>query len=44
MTVIGLTAGAHCTGDHAERLRQAGAHVVAASYAEVALLVQDFAT
>jgi beta-phosphoglucomutase-like phosphatase (HAD superfamily) len=44
MTVIGLTAGSHCAADHADRLRQAGAHVIAAGYGDVALLVQDFAT
>ena len=42
MTVIGLTAGSHCGPDHANRLRDAGAHIVANSYAEVALLVRSF--
>ena len=39
MTVIGLTAGAHCTPAHAGRLRAAGAHHIAESYAEVANLI-----
>ena len=42
MTVIGLTAGSHCGPAHGERLREAGAHIVAGSYAEVALLVGEF--
>ena len=39
MTVIGLTAGAHCTPDHAHKLRTSGAHHIASSYAEVANLI-----
>lgn len=35
MTVIGLTAGAHCGPAHGETLRDAGAHVMARSYGEV---------
>ncbi len=42
MTVIGLTAGSHCGPAHGERLREAGAHIVAGSYAEVALLINEF--
>jgi HAD superfamily hydrolase (TIGR01509 family) len=41
MTVIGLTAGSHCGPDHAHRLREAGAHVVANSYAEIAAMMRD---
>ena len=41
MTVIGFIAGSHCTPDHAERLRQAGAHKIAASYAEVAAILSE---
>lgn len=41
MTVIGLTAGSHCRSDHADRLRAAGAHIVAGSYAEVAILIAN---
>lgn len=43
MTVIGLTAGSHCSPAHSDRLREAGAHIVAGSYAEVALMVREFA-
>ncbi|MBP6013847.1 MAG: HAD family phosphatase [Alphaproteobacteria bacterium] len=39
MTVIGLTAGAHCTPTHADRLRASGAHHIATSYAEVANII-----
>lgn len=42
MTVIGLTAGSHCTPAHADRLLQAGAHVVADTYREVAVLMRRF--
>lgn len=34
MTVLGLCAGGHCLPDHADRLRAAGAHLAAGSYAE----------
>lgn len=39
MTVIGLTAGSHCTPAHAGRLREAGAAKIAASYAEVTAIL-----
>lgn len=39
MTVIGLTAGAHCTPNHADRLRASGAHHIATSYAEVGTII-----
>ena len=39
MTVIGLTAGSHCTPSHATRLRQAGAHHIAQNYADVAAII-----
>ena len=39
MTVIGLTAGSHCTPTHAGRLRQAGAHHIAKNYEEVAAII-----
>lgn len=42
MTVIGLTAGAHCGPDHAELLRAAGAHTIAHSYDDVAAYVARF--
>jgi HAD superfamily hydrolase (TIGR01509 family) len=35
MTVIGLTAGAHCNPAHGQVLRDAGAHTIARSYGEV---------
>lgn len=38
MPVIGLGAGGHVRSDHAERLRAAGATMIAKSYAEVAAL------
>ena len=38
-TVIGLAAGRHCYGGHAERLRALGAHLVAHSFEEVAALL-----
>jgi beta-phosphoglucomutase-like phosphatase (HAD superfamily) len=38
-TVIGLAAGRHCYGGHAERLRALGAHHVAHSFEEVAALL-----
>lgn len=40
MRTIGLCAGGHVLGDHAERLVEAGADEVAHSYAEVARLLQ----
>lgn len=39
MTVLGLLAGTHIRDGHAERLRAAGAHHLAASYDEVAALI-----
>lgn len=36
MTVIGLTAGAHCGPGHGHALTRAGAHTIATSYDEVA--------
>lgn len=39
MTVIGLCAGGHIRGGHADRLRAAGAHHVADDYAAVSLLI-----
>lgn len=39
MTVIGLCAGGHCRPGLDARLREAGAHHVAASYTEVAALI-----
>ena len=39
MTVVGLCAGLHCGAGHGERLLEAGAHHVAASYVEVLNLV-----
>jgi HAD superfamily hydrolase (TIGR01509 family) len=39
MTVIGLCAGSHIVDGHADRLREAGAHHIAASFDEVAALV-----
>ena len=36
MTVLGLTAGAHCLDGHADRLRQAGAHEVFGSCSDLA--------
>jgi len=36
MTVIGLTAAAHCGPEHGQRLIDAGAHSIARSYDEVA--------
>jgi HAD superfamily hydrolase (TIGR01509 family) len=40
MTVIGLCAGTHIRPGHGERLMTAGAHHVATSWSEVALLMQ----
>ena len=40
MTPIGLTAGAHCSAEHAAHLRAAGATVVAANYQDVAEIVR----
>ena len=39
MTVVGLCAGGHVRDGHAERLRAAGAHHVAGSYAEIEALL-----
>jgi HAD superfamily hydrolase (TIGR01509 family) len=39
MTVIGITAGGHCTPKHGEILVEAGAHVTANSYAGVAAFI-----
>lgn len=39
MTVVGLLAGAHIRDGHAERLRDAGAHHLVASYAELSALL-----
>jgi len=39
MTVIGLTAAAHCGPDHGHALTHAGAHTVSTSYDEVASYV-----
>jgi beta-phosphoglucomutase-like phosphatase (HAD superfamily) len=36
MTIVGLCAGGHVRGDHPQRLKQAGAHQVFDSYAELA--------
>lgn len=38
-TVIGLVAGRHCLGDHAERLRALGVHHIARDFEEVAALL-----
>ena len=43
MTVIGLTAGSHCTPAHATRLSAAGARHIAASYLEVAGILRSHA-
>lgn len=40
MTPVGLTAGSHCAPDHGERLRNAGASIVAANYDEIAKIVE----
>lgn len=39
MHVVGFTAGGHCPPDHADRLRAAGAHEVAATSLELARLL-----
>ena len=39
--VVGLCAGSHCGADHGASLRARGAHVIAASFAEVAALLAD---
>lgn len=44
MTVIALLAGAHIRAGHAERVRAAGAHHVAASYAEVSGILERLET
>lgn len=36
MTIVGLCAGGHVRGDHSQRLKQAGAHQVFDSYADLA--------
>jgi len=36
MTIVGLCAGGHIRGDHSHRLKQAGAHHVCDSYADLA--------
>ncbi len=41
MTVFGLTAGSHIRSGHAERLLDAGADDVAASWEEVSILLSD---
>jgi HAD superfamily hydrolase (TIGR01509 family) len=42
MRVIGLVAGTHIRDGHADTLRTAGAHAVAANYEEVAALLGDW--
>lgn len=37
--VVGLVAGSHCLAGHAERLRSAGAHVIAESFEDLAALL-----
>lgn len=39
MTVIGLIAGSHCRPGHGDHLSAAGAHIIAASYSDVAEIV-----
>ena len=39
MSPIGLTAGSHCTPGHADKLKAAGATLIATTYAEVEALV-----
>ncbi len=41
MRVVGLCAGSHIRPGHAERLEAAGAHLVVASYAELAAALED---
>jgi HAD superfamily hydrolase (TIGR01509 family) len=44
MTVVGLCAGLHCGPGHGDRLREAGADHVAASYSEVLDLISSCRT
>ena len=43
MTVVGLCVGGHIRGDHPQRLKQAGAHQVFGSYADLAAWIASTA-